>query len=210
MRSLSIRVKKKRTRTIISEHLDEVRCHPLEYRCPSLVPSPPVQLRRGVPGAVLAIQEPAPIGRVSQQYPSPSSQGSAQVRHAGARTDHDVHTIAKCGSIRKVHQVAREISHLGARSKRLFIGLRTSFWSLKYSNCGGKCRNRSASGKLRLCSFLLVELPLQTNPTRGLRFSPSLLCQRASLSASLNRYLSLRGIVSTQVLKADGKFSNGQ
>ena len=82
-----------------------MRVQSVEHTAPITEPVLPEQFGRGIPRAVLSIQEPSPIGYVGQQYPSDPAERSAQMSDRRIDTDDHIQTVAQGRRVSEIMQI---------------------------------------------------------------------------------------------------------
>src|SRR4029079_14805883 len=60
------------------------------------------ELRGRIPGTVIAIEEPAPVGRERQEHPDGLAQGAREVRDGGVDGNHDIELLDDAAGVEEV------------------------------------------------------------------------------------------------------------
>jgi len=124
--------------------------------------------RRRIPRAVLALEEPAPIGNERQHDPNPLAHGAGEMGDRRVDGNDEVEIGDGAGGLREVCELGRKIGD----ARRSFTHRRADLEAEDAHALERKKGARSAKARERFLSKICLGLPAQAKPTLSPSPSP--------------------------------------
>lgn len=91
--------------------------------------------RGRVPRAVVALKQPAPIGRKWQHHPDRQAKRAGEMGDRGVNRDHEPHLGSECGGVAEIVEQRGMIAEIAQPLQRRAIGFAAKL-RLRAANCG--------------------------------------------------------------------------